>query len=68
MLKRNIELQEGAVMPQEIVTTIEIAGSPERVWGGLVAFDEWPVWHPTISEFAGRAEQGQRLRFRAKSP
>ena len=55
-------------MPHEITTTIEIARPPERVWERLVAFAEWPAWHPSISEFAGRAEAGQRLRFRARSP
>ena len=55
-------------MSHEIVSTIEIASPPERVWDGLVAFGDWPAWHPSISEFAGRAEPGQRLRFRARSP
>lgn len=55
-------------MSAEIVTTVEIVSPPQAVWDGLVAFDEWPTWHPSIQEFAGRAQQGQRLRFRARSP
>jgi hypothetical protein len=55
-------------MSQEIITIIEIANPPERVWDALIAFDKWPAWHPSISEFTGRAEPGQRLRFRARSP
>lgn len=54
-------------MAREIITSIEIGSPPEKTWDVLAALDEWPAWHPTITEFAGTATAGHRLRFRARS-
>jgi hypothetical protein len=55
-------------MAKEIVTSVEVAADPERVWEVLTDFGSWPDWHPAILEFSGRAAPGERLRFRSRSP
>ena len=44
----------------EIVTNIEIDGSPEAVWAVLTSFEAHPEWNPTM-EIDGDAVEGDRL-------
>lgn len=55
-------------MNREIITDVDVDASPDETWRVLAALPDWPAWHPSIVEFDGRAEAGQRLRFKARSP
>ncbi len=46
----------------EIVTNIEIGGSPAQVWRALTDFPSYPRWNPAIRSIEGLAAKGQRLR------
>ena len=44
----------------EIITDIEIDGSPEAVWAVLTDFEAYPEWNPAM-EIDGDAVEGDRL-------
>lgn len=44
----------------EIMTDIEIDGSPEAVWAVLTDFEAYPEWNPAM-EIDGDAVEGDRL-------
>ena len=53
---------------REIMTTIEIAASPERVWRVLTDFASYPKWNPFIRSIEGRLQKGSRLSVRMQLP
>ncbi|OCX72310.1 SRPBCC domain-containing protein [Acidithiobacillus thiooxidans] len=46
----------------QIVTQIDIAASPERVWSILTDFPAYPQWNPFIRAISGVAKPGEKLR------
>ena len=46
----------------QIVTQIDIAVSPERVWSILMDFPAYPQWNPFIRSLSGVAKRGEKLR------
>ena len=48
---------------QQIVTEIDIAASPERVWSILMDFSAYPQWNP----LAGFNAMNQALKNRAEA-
>ncbi|WP_031571153.1 SRPBCC domain-containing protein [Acidithiobacillus thiooxidans] len=46
----------------QIVTQIDIAASPERVWSILTDFPAYPQWNPFIHVISGAAKPGEKLR------
>ncbi|MBU2811277.1 SRPBCC domain-containing protein [Acidithiobacillus thiooxidans] len=46
----------------QIVTQIDIAASPERVWSILTDFSAYPQWNPFIRTISGVAKPGEKLR------
>lgn len=50
----------------DIVTSIEIDASPERVWDVLTNFREYDEWNPFIRHLKGSAAPGERLSFVAQ--
>ncbi|MHB1281104.1 MAG: SRPBCC family protein [Acidithiobacillus sp.] len=46
----------------QIVTEIDIAASPERVWSILMDFSAYPQWNPFIRSLSGVAKPGEKLR------
>ena len=46
----------------EIVTQMDIAASPERVWSILMDFSRYPQWNPFIRSLSGVAKPGEKLR------
>ena len=46
----------------QIVTQIDIAASPERVWSILMDFSAYPEWNPFIRSLSGVAKPGEKLR------
>lgn len=55
---------------KEIVTSIDVATSPERVWRVLVNFSDYPRWNPFIRgiKVTGRLQSGARLLVRMRNP
>lgn len=51
-------------MKKTLLTDIEIAASPERVWQILTDFAAYPDWNPFMTRAAGTAIPGQRLTIR----
>ena len=51
---------------KEIITTIDIAASPERVWRVLTDFASYPKWNPFLRGIHGNLEEGARLRVRMR--
>ena len=51
-------------MSKELVSSIDIAASAERVWDVLVDFAAFPAWNPFITQAEGRLETGGRLTLR----
>lgn len=45
----------------QIVTEIDIAASPERVWSILMDFPAYLQWNPFIRSLSGVAKPGERL-------
>ena len=46
----------------EIITDVEINGSPKKVWRALTDFQSYPRWNPVIPSIKGVASTGQRLK------
>ncbi|WP_414040945.1 SRPBCC family protein [Acidithiobacillus sp. M4-SHS-6] len=46
----------------QIVTQIDIAASPERVWSILLDFSTYPQWNPFIRSLSGVPKPGEKLR------
>lgn len=48
-------------MSREIVTTVDIAAAPERVWRVLTDFAAYPEWNPFFPRMAGTLAPGAKL-------
>jgi len=48
-------------MSRRIVTQVEIAAPPARVWSVLTAWEAYPEWNPFIREITGAQAEGSRL-------
>jgi hypothetical protein len=48
----------------DLITEIDIAASPARVWEVLTDFAAWPRWNPFIRQIAGSLTVGARLTTR----
>ena len=46
---------------RQIITEIEIQGSPEEIWRQLTDFTSYPEWNPYISGIEGEVRVGSRL-------
>ncbi len=46
----------------QILTEIDIASPPERVWSILMDFPAYPRWNPFICSLSGVAKPGEKLR------
>jgi hypothetical protein len=53
---------------KELLTEIDIAASPERVWAVLIDFAAFPAWNPFIREASGEPKVGGKLRIRVVPP
>lgn len=51
---------KGSAM-REISTEIAITAPPEKVWGILARFDNWPKWNPIIVQASGVPAVGAEL-------
>jgi hypothetical protein len=50
------------VSPTEVVASVEIEASAERVWGALTDFESYPDWNPFIVRADGQATVDSTLR------
>ncbi|MBB6578021.1 hypothetical protein HNP33_002089 [Comamonas odontotermitis] len=48
-------------MKHNLVTSISISASPERVWEILMDFARYPEWNPFICSLEGASSEGQVL-------
>ena len=46
----------------EIVTSVEIGATPQRVWSVLMDFAEHPSWNPFLRSIEGIPKVGERLK------
>jgi uncharacterized protein YndB with AHSA1/START domain len=46
-------------MSKELVSSIDLAAPPERVWEVLVDFAAFPAWNPFITQAEGRLHFGR---------
>lgn len=46
---------------QEIITEIEIAASPAKVWAIIIDINKWQDWNPIINASQGVASVGAKL-------
>lgn len=52
----------------ELVTSIDVAASPERVWSVLTDFRAYADWNPFLTSVQGAARKGARLTIRLAPP
>ncbi|MCA1814713.1 MAG: SRPBCC domain-containing protein [Halobacteriales archaeon] len=48
-------------MPHDIVTSVDIAAPPERVWQVLTDFPSYPQWNPQITAMKGAMQVGKKF-------
>lgn len=53
---------------RELLSEIEIAAPPERVWEVLTDFDAYPEWNPFMRSLLGSCETGSRVTVRIEPP
>jgi hypothetical protein len=53
---------------RELLSEIEIAAPPERVWEVLTDFDAYPEWNPFMRSVLGSGETGSRVTVRIEPP
>ena len=53
---------------REVVTEIEIAAPPEKVWRHLTDFAAYGEWNPFITGIEGEARPGSRLELMMRQP
>lgn len=54
--------------PRHLVTTVEIAAEPARVWEELTDFESYQRWNPFMVEASGDLALGKMLRVRMRPP
>jgi hypothetical protein len=52
----------------DIVTTISISASPERVWAVLLDFARYPEWNPFLRSIEGPSPEGSSLKVAIHPP
>ncbi len=55
-------------MAKEIKTEIVINASPEKIWGILKNFDNYPTWNPFIKSIKGEVKVGNRITVSIEPP
>ena len=55
-------------MSHEIVTTVSISASPERVWAVLLDFPRYPEWNPFIRAIEGLPSESSSLKVTIHPP
>ncbi|SFD85614.1 SRPBCC domain-containing protein [Thermophagus xiamenensis] len=55
-------------MTKEIKTEILINATPEKIWGILTSFGEYPWWNPFITLIQGTVEVGNKITVRIEPP
>ena len=53
---------------KEIVTEINIAAAPSRVWKVLTNFEKYSIWNPFMTKVSGRAVEGEKLEVTLPNP
>lgn len=53
---------------REIITEIQIAAPPERVWDILTDFIKYPLWNPFLTRIVGQPVAGRPLYVEALLP
>ena len=53
---------------REVITEIDIAAPPERVWRHLTDFAAYAEWNPFIAGIQGEARPGSRLEVKMRQP
>jgi hypothetical protein len=53
---------------KEIITSMEIATSEDRVWEILTDFPKYSHWNPFIQSISGKAEVGKKILVKIKPP
>jgi demethylmenaquinone methyltransferase / 2-methoxy-6-polyprenyl-1,4-benzoquinol methylase len=56
------------VAVRSLAAQVEIEAPPERVWGVLTDFADYPDWNPFMFSVEGRPKVGQRLRITMQRP
>lgn len=55
-------------MAKAITTEILIQATPEKVWGVLTDFDQYPQWNPFIKSITGNVAVGNTIKARIETP
>lgn len=55
-------------MTKEIKAEIVINASPEKIWGILKNFDNYPTWNPFIKSIKGEVKVGNKITVRIEPP
>jgi hypothetical protein len=53
---------------KELITTIEINATPEKIWKVLVDFEKYHEWNPFIKHIRGDAEVGKKIEAKIHPP
>jgi hypothetical protein len=53
---------------KELVTEIDIAATPSRVWKVLTNFEKYSNWNPFMTKVSGRAVEGEKLEVTLPNP
>ena len=53
---------------KEIVTEINIAAAPSRIWKVLTNFEKYSNWNPFMTKVSGRAVEGEKLEVTLPNP
>ncbi|WP_174296581.1 SRPBCC domain-containing protein [Sphingomonas bacterium] len=51
-----------------VLTSIEIAAPPERVWRILTDFSAYPEWNPFVQSISGTVKPGEKLSVSIRPP
>lgn len=53
---------------KEIRTEINIDATPDKVWGVLTSFDDYPYWNPFLKWLNGKVEENKKIEVRITPP
>jgi uncharacterized protein YndB with AHSA1/START domain len=64
---RLVDMEINGQAPVVVSAAIEVAASPDVVWGVLTDFDAWPSWNPEVSEasLGGALAPGSGFQWKA---